>query len=137
MFELFYQISWDLLSARTTQTRSYFINLKATAILGDQWEFVEILIFRPNRGGRYLAFRTTVRDKNCHCRDNLRWIWTQIGTNIEEMMGYKMVILLQIGINYLLHIFNFLNCFNFYVKILKWNNNILRSGFVRNMNITH
>ena len=47
------------------------------------------------------------RDKNCHCWDNLWWIWTQIGTNIEEMMGYKMVTLLQIGINYLLHIFNF------------------------------
>ena len=43
----------------------------------------------------------------------------QIGTNIEEMIGYKMVILLQIGINYLLHIFNFLNFFNLYVKFLK------------------
>ena len=52
-------------------------------------------------------------------------------------MGYKMVTLLQIGINYLLHIFNFLKFFNFYVKFLKGNKNILRSGFIRNMNITH
>ena len=52
-------------------------------------------------------------------------------------MGYKMGTLLQIAINYLLHIFNFLNFFNFDVKFLKWNNNILRSGFVRNINIIH
>ena len=117
------------------------MNPKATLVLQGQWEFLELFIIRHksrvNRGGRYLAFRTTVGDKNCHCWDNLWWIWMQIGTNIEEMIGYKMVILLQIGINYLLHIFNFLNFFNLYVKFLKWNNNILRSGFVRNINITH
>ena len=87
------------------------MNPKATLVLQGQWEFLELFIIRHksrvNRGGRYLAFRTTVRDKNFHCWDNLWWIWTQIGTNIEEMMGYKMVTLLQIGINYLLHIFNF------------------------------
>ena len=52
-------------------------------------------------------------------------------------MGYKMDILVQVGINYLLHFFNFLHCFHLYVKFLKKIINILRSGFVRNMKTTH
>ena len=45
------------------------MNPKATLVLQGQWEFLELFIIRQksrvNRGGRYLAFLTTVRDKNC------------------------------------------------------------------------
>ena len=110
------------------------MNPKATLVLQGQWEFLELFIIRHksrvNRGGRYLAFRTTVRDKSCHCWDNFCWIWTQIGTNIEEMMGYKMVTLLQIGINYVSFRLELVSAFlRFYVSTF------LRGGFLRKKNL--